>query len=118
MANRASVRTPQVIRFVIDSVANVAGPTYTALQDLEVVGVTVVSTAAQPCTITLRRGADVLTIVPTAGADGSIGTWTAVDTTAARVYITAGQVLEARTGNANTRAEAWVTVLPGINSTL
>ena len=118
MANRACVRQPQVIRFVIDSVANVTGPTYTALQDLEIVDVTVVSTAAQPCTITILRGADTVTVVPTAGADGSIGTWTAVDTTASRVYITSGQVLQARTGNANTRAEAWVTVLPGINSTL
>jgi hypothetical protein len=118
MANRASVRDPQVIRFVIDSVANVTGPTYAVLQDCEIIGVTVVSTAAQPCTITLLRGADTVSVVPTAGADGSIGTWTTVDTAASRVYVTAGQVLQARTGNAATRAEAWVTVLPGLTASL
>jgi 2-keto-3-deoxy-6-phosphogluconate aldolase len=119
MANRASVRTPQVIRFVIDSVANVAGPTYTVLQDCEIVDVIVVSTVAQACQLTLRTAANVISVVNTAAPnDGSIGEWTSVDTTAARVYVAAGTALEARTGAANSRCEVWVTVLPGLNATL
>ena len=118
MSNRACVRQPQIIRFVIDSVANVAGPTYTALQDLEVVGVTVVSTVAQACQVTLRTAANVISVVNTAAPnDGSIGEWTGSNDSA-RVYLTAGTALEARTGAANSRCEVWVTVLPGINSTL
>lgn len=119
MANRASVRSPQVIRFVIDSAANIGGPTYTALENLEVIGVTVVSTTAQACTVALRQGANVITSVSTAAPnDGSLGTWTSVDTTAARVYVASGTVLEARTGAPNSRCEVWVTVLPGLTSSL
>ena len=122
MANRASVRDPQVIRFVIDS-DGTAGtgtpPTYTSLLDFEIINVTVVSTTAQACALTLLRDADTVTVVNTAGpVDGSLGQWTAVNTTAARVYLTAGQVLKAQTGAALSRCEVWVTMLPGLTASL
>jgi hypothetical protein len=115
MANRASTRNMQTIRFVIDSNASAAPFVYTVGQDVEVCEIRTLTGAAVAFVLTIRNGANSIAIVNSAGLVGDVDA--AVNLAPAFINIPAGGTLTVQTSDALARCLVTIFVLPGVTAT-
>ena len=115
MANRASTRSMQTIRFVIDSPADAAPFVYTLGQAVEICEIRTLTTAAVGFTLTIRNGANQITTVISGGTIGDVDA--AVPLAPAYINIAAGGTLTVQTTVAGARLIATMFVLPGTTAT-
>ena len=115
MANRASTRSMQTIRFVIDSPADAAPFVYRVDQNVEICEIRTLTTAAVAFVATIRNGADTITTVTSGGAVGDVDA--ALTLAPAFINIAAGGTLTIQTNAAGARLIATIFVLPGVTAT-
>ena len=117
MANRASTRNMQTIRFVIDADASVAPFVYTVGQDVEICEIRTTTTAAigGGFVLTLRNGANQIATVTSAGLLGDVDAALTLDP--ARINVAAGGTITAQTNVPGARLIATIFVLPGVTAT-
>ena len=115
MANRASTRSMQTIRFVIDADASAAPFVYTLGQNVEICEIRTLTTAATGFVLTIRNGANSITTVTSAGAIGDVDA--AATLAPAYINIAAGGTLTVQTTVAGARLIATIYVLPGVTAT-
>ena len=115
MANRASTRTMQTIRFVIDADASAAPFVYTVGQDVEICQITTLTVAGVGFVLTIRNGANSITTVTSGGVIGDVDA--PVTLAPAYINIAAGGTLTVQTNAAGARLIATIFVLPGVTAT-
>jgi hypothetical protein len=115
MANRASTRSMQTIRFVVDSAADAAPFVYTVDQNVEICEIRTVTVAAVGFTLTIRNGANTITTITSGGLIGDVDA--AVTLAPAYINIASGGTLTIQTDAAAARLIATIYVLPGVTST-
>ena len=115
MANRASTRNMQTIRFVIDSDASVAPFVYTLGQNVEICEIRTLTVAAVGFTLTIRNAANTITTVTSGGVIGDVDA--AVTLAPAYINIAAGGTLTVQTNAAGARCLVTIFVLPGVTAT-
>lgn len=115
MANRASTRSMQTIRFVIDADATAAPFVYTVGQDVEICEIRTLTVAAVGFVLTLRNGANTIGTVTSGGGAGDVDAALILDP--ARINIAAGGTLTVQTNAAGARLIATIFVLPGVTAT-
>lgn len=117
MANRASIRTSQTIRIVIDSAANVTPVSYTALGPFEIIEAWVVNRVATANTTTVKNGAVTLASIVSAATVGDVDYAAALGTAdITKLYLNATDVLSVGTSDAAARVEVFLTILPGVTA--
>ena len=115
MANRASTRNMQTIRFVIDADASAAPFVYTVGQDVEICEIRTLTVAAVGFVLTIRNGANQIATVTSAGVANDVDAALSMDP--ARINVAAGGTITAQTNVAGARLIATIFVLPGVTAT-
>jgi len=115
MANRASTRSMQTIRFVVDSAADAAPFVYKVDQDVEICEIRTDTVAAVAFVLTIRNGANTITTITSGGVIGDVDA--AVTLAPAYINIAAGGTLTVQTNAAGARLIATIYVLPGVTAT-
>ena len=115
MANRASTRSMQTIRFVVDSAADAAPFVYKVDQDVEICEIRTVTVAAVAFNLTIRNGANTITVIASGGVIGDVDA--AATLAPAFINIAAGGTLTVQTDFAAARCIATIFVLPGVTAT-
>lgn len=115
MSNRASTRSMQTIRFVVDSPADAAPFVYTLGQAVEICEIRTLTTAAVGFTLTIRNGGNSITTVTSGGGIGDVDV--AGTLAPAFINIAAGGTLTVQTNAAGARLIATIFVLPGTTAT-
>ena len=115
MANRASTRSMQTIRFVIDANASVAPFVYTVGQDVEICEIRTLTVAAVAFVLTIRNGANSITTVTSGGGAGDVDAALTMDP--ARINVAAGGTITVQTSDPGARLIATIFVLPGVTAT-
>ena len=114
MANRASTRSMQTIRFVIDSNALAAPFVYTVGQDVEVVEIRTLTGSAVGFTLTVRNGANQIATVTSGGVINDVDSALSMDP--AFIDIAAGGTITVQTSDALARCRVTIFVLPGVTA--
>ena len=115
MANRASTRNMQTIRFVIDANASAAPVVYTVDQNVEVCEIRTLTVAAVGFVLTIRNGANSITTVTSGGGAGDVDA--AVTLAPAQINIAAGGTITVQTSDPGARCLVTIFVLPGVTAT-
>ena len=111
MANVASIRNPQTVRFSIDTAANAAPFTLTMNRAVEVVSISFVRTdAVGGGNTTFRNGAATISIINSPANQFD----TAVAANLQNVSVASGATLSIQTSLATIFFRAYVTILPGV----
>jgi hypothetical protein len=118
MANRVSNRIPQILRFVIDSAANVTPVTYTAPDNMEIIEAWVVASVAVANNTTIANAGVTVAVIASAATIGDTDYAAAIATAdITKRYVAAGAALTVQTSDANARSEVYISVLPGVTAT-
>jgi len=115
MANRASTRSMQTIRFVVDSDGSAAPFVYTVGQDVEICEIRTLTGAAVAFVLTIRNGANTITTVTSGGVIGDVDA--AVTLAPAYINVAAGGTITVQTNAAAARLSVTIFVLPGVTAT-
>ena len=115
MANRASTRNMQTIRFVIDANASAAPVVYTVDQNVEVCEIRTLTGAAVAFVLTVRNGANQIATVTSAGVANDVDAALSMDP--ARIDIAAGGTITVQTSDPDARCLVTIFVLPGVTAT-
>jgi hypothetical protein len=111
MANVASIRNPQTVRFSIDTAANAAPFTITMNRAVEVASIFLVRTdAVGGGTITFRNAAATISVVNNPANQFD----TANPVNMQNVSVASGSTLSIQTSLATILFRAYVTILPGV----
>lgn len=116
MANRASTRDAQVVRFVFDSDASGAGFTYNINRTLAIANATAIfSTSAAGENLFVRKTAATCVTIPTNNTANEVRQASLLNL--ANAYFVSGDSMNFLSSAAALRGICHVTVLPGITAT-